>query len=236
MPEIYFSRNNLDNYLRELGKEFRKINGPKSTAEIILIGGASVLLNYEFRKSTYDVDAIIQTTSNLKEAINRTGDKFGLPNGWLNADFIKTSSYSPKLIEHSVYYKTFSNVLKVRTVSARYLIAMKLMAGRQYKNDLSDVVGIIITHQRQNRSISLAEIKSAVTELYGRYDCLPNNSKTFIEAVYQAEDLAALYNQIQTDEVLNKNSLLEFQENYPNVLNENNLNNILTSIQSKKNL
>ena len=36
------------------------------------------------------------------------------------------------------YYKTFSNVLQVRTISAEYLIVMKLMAGRQYKNDLSN--------------------------------------------------------------------------------------------------
>lgn len=79
----------------------------------------------------------------MKDAINAVGDRMGLPNGWLNADFRQTASYSPKLAEVSVYYRTFSNVVRVRTVSAEYLIAMKLRAGRRYKNDLSDVIGVV---------------------------------------------------------------------------------------------
>lgn len=54
---------------------------------------------------------------------------------------MKTASYTPKLRYYSKYYKTFSNVLTVRTVTAEYLVAMKLKSGRKYKNDLSDVVG-----------------------------------------------------------------------------------------------
>ena len=44
-----FDKNNLDFYLRELAREFRKLNGKTMRAEMILIGGASVLLNYGFR-------------------------------------------------------------------------------------------------------------------------------------------------------------------------------------------
>lgn len=61
----------------------------------------------------------------MKEAINHIGDVFGLPNGWLNTDFMKTKSYSPKLIGCSQYYKTFSNILTVRTIASEYLVAMK---------------------------------------------------------------------------------------------------------------
>ena len=39
-------------------------------AEITLIGGASILVNYGFRASTYDVDALIQASSAMKDAIN----------------------------------------------------------------------------------------------------------------------------------------------------------------------
>ena len=139
--DFIFTKENLDNCLRELGKEFRKLNGTAMKAEITLIGGAAILANYGFRDSTYDVDAIIQASSAMKDAVNRVGDKMGLPNGWLNADFTRTSSYSPKLTTFSTYYKTFSHVLTVRTISGAYLVAMKLMAGRQYKNDISDIVG-----------------------------------------------------------------------------------------------
>ena len=115
--ETAFHKENLDLYLRELAKAFRKLNGKAMPAEIILIGGASVLINYGFRDTTYDMDAIIIASSAMKQAINQVGDKYELPNGWLNTDFMKTRSYSPKLVEHSVYYKTFSNLLEVRTVT-----------------------------------------------------------------------------------------------------------------------
>ena len=73
MSDIPFTKDNLDGYLKELSKEFRKMNGSKIPAEIILIGGASVLINYGFREMTYDMDAIIQALSSMKDAINHVG-------------------------------------------------------------------------------------------------------------------------------------------------------------------
>lgn len=234
MSDIPFTKDNLDGYLKELSKEFRKMNGSKIPAEIILIGGASVLINYGFREMTYDMDAIIQALSSMKDAINHVGDRMGLPNGWLNTDFMKTTSYTPKLIQYSKYYKTFSNVLKIRTVSAEYLVVMKLMAGRQYKNDLSDVVGILIEQKNAEKEISLESIKRAAGELYEGYENLPELSRNFIEAVYQNSDLSALYEKIRDDEKQNKDILLEFQDDYPDVLNGDNLADILRAAKAKK--
>lgn len=112
-----FNKNNLDNYLNELSKEYKRLGGRKTPVEIILIGGAAIIENYGFRDMTTDIDAILPSMSNMKEAINRVGDKFGLSNGWLNADFMKTSSYTDKLFQYSVYYKTFNQVLNVRILS-----------------------------------------------------------------------------------------------------------------------
>lgn len=66
--DIYFSRENLDTYLKELAKEFRKLNGKTMPAEIILIGGASILANYGFREMTYDIDAVVSASSAMKDA------------------------------------------------------------------------------------------------------------------------------------------------------------------------
>ena len=44
-----FTKENLDYCLKELAKEFRKKNGTRMPAEIILIGGASILINYGFK-------------------------------------------------------------------------------------------------------------------------------------------------------------------------------------------
>jgi len=119
--EIPFTRDNLNEYLNTLAKEFRRLNGTKTPAEIVLIGGASILANYGFRELTYDVDAVIIASSAMNEAINNVSDKLNLPNRWLNADFKRTASYSDKLLAVSVYYRTFSNTLQVRTVAAEYL-------------------------------------------------------------------------------------------------------------------
>lgn len=228
------TKENLDSYLKELAKEFRKKNGNKVPAEIILIGGASILINYGFREMTYDMDAIIKSSSAIRDAINTVGDRLGLPVGWLNTDFLNTDSYTPRLAEYSKYYKTFSNILQVRTVLSEYLVAMKLMAGRQYKNDLSDIVGILIEQEERGDALTLDRIKKAVVDLYDSYDKLPENSRTFIESIYEKEDMKAFYKQCRELEQENKDVLLGFPDDYPGVLNEDNLEDILKAARAKK--
>ena len=120
-----FTRENPDSYLMELAKEFRKKNGSRMPAEIILMGGASILINYGFREMTYDMDAIIKSSGAMRDAINTVGDRLGLPIGWLNTDFVHTNSYTPRLAEHSKYYKTFANILQIRTVLDEYSLLIK---------------------------------------------------------------------------------------------------------------
>lgn len=229
-----FTKENLDGYLRELAKEFRKKNGNKMSAEIILIGGASILINYGFREMTYDMDAIIKSSGAMKEAINTVGDRLELPVGWLNTDFANTKSYTLRLVEYSKYYKTFANILQVRTVSAEYLVAMKLMAGRQYKNDLSDIVGILIEQEERKKPLSFEVIQKAIVDLYDSYDKVPEDSRVFMEAIYNKEDLHDFYRQCREIEQENKDTLVGFQENYPGVLNGDNLADVLKAARAKK--
>ncbi len=229
-----FTKENLDFCLKELAKEFRKKNGTRVPAEIILIGGASILINYGFREMTYDMDAIIKSSSAMRDAINTVGDRLELPVGWLNTDFVNTASYTPRLIEYSKYYKTFSNVLQIRTVSSEYLVAMKLMAGRQYKNDLSDIVGILIEQEERGEALTLERIKRAIVDLYDSYERISENSRTFIEAIFGKEDLRVFYKQCRAMELENKDILLDFQDEYPGVINGDNLADILKAAREKK--
>jgi hypothetical protein len=231
-----FTRENLDLYLKELAKEFRKKNGTKMPAEIILVGGASILINYGFREMTYDMDAIIKSSGAMKDAINTVGDKLGLPVGWLNVDFIHTNSYSPRLAEHSKYYKTFANILQIRTVSDEYLVAMKLMAGRQYKNDLSDIVGILMEQEERNKPLSFDIIQKAIIDLYDSYDKIPEDSRNFIESIYKKNNLHEFYSKCRELEQENKDVLVEFQENYPGVINGDNLADILKAARERNGL
>ena len=140
---IAFDKNQIDSYLAAVAKQYKKLNRNGMPAEIILIGGASILVNYGFRDSTYDVDALIHASSSMKDAINYVTDTKDLPNGWLNEDFKRTTSYTPKLIEFSKPYRTFSNKVSIRTIRGEYLVAMKLKAFRQYLLG-SSVHGILL--------------------------------------------------------------------------------------------
>jgi len=232
--EVPFTKENLDICLSALAKEFRKLNGKSMPAEIILIGGASILANYGFRDVTYDMDAIIYASSAMKEAINRVGDRMDLPNGWLNTDFKTTKSYSGKLAEISVYYKTFSNILTVRTVSSEYLVAMKLMSGRQYKNDLSDIVGILWEHQKRGTPISYEAVDQAVGVLYGGWKGIPPISQEFIKGVFVNGDYYAFYMKIRESEQDTKSMLIDFEEKYPHTLNESNINAVIEQAKRKR--
>jgi len=229
-----FTRENLNDYLKALAKEFRRLNGTKMPAEIVLIGGAAILANYGFREITYDVDAVIVASGAMKQAINNVGDKLNLPNGWLNTDFTRTESYSDKLLQVSVYYKTFSNILQVRTVSAEYLVAMKLMSGRRYKNDISDIYGILWEHQKNGEPLSKESIEQAIIELYGNLEKLPKVSAGLLEKAFESDDYEKLYNLSRKDEKEAKEILIEFEEQYPNTLKTENIESVLEQMKRKR--
>lgn len=198
-----FTKETLDNYLKELSKEFRKEYGKNARAEIVLVGGAAILSNYNFREMTTDIDATIHSNASMKSVINRVGDNLGLPNGWLNSDFVQTNSFSPKINQYSKYYKTFGNI-EYRTMSGEYLIAMKLCSGRSYKNDISDIVGILKEHKEIGNPINLNQIDKAVKNLYGNWDKLPENSDKLISEIISNDNFIEDYNHIQQQESRNK--------------------------------
>lgn len=232
--KVVFTKENLDNFFKELAKEYRRLNGKAVPAELVLIGGAAVLINYGFREMTTDIDAIMRSASGMKDAINRVGDRYGLPNGWLNSDFQNTSSYSPKLIQYSNYYKTFSNVLTVRTVSAEYLIAMKLRSGRQYKNDLSDVLGILAEHEKLGQPITMEQITAAAVNLYGEWARIPQATRDFITEAMSDGRFSKLYAEATANEKEARNALVQFAREYNGVTNEKNVNDIINNLLKRK--
>jgi hypothetical protein len=229
-----FTKENLNECLKALAKEFRRRNGTAVPAEIILVGGASILANYGFREMTYDMDAVVSASAAMKEAVNAVGDQRSLRGGWLNTDFTRTKSYSDRLFEVSVYYRTFSNIVTVRTVAAEFLVAMKLMSGRRYKNDLSDIVGILWEHQKSGSPITWEAVDAAVCKLYGGWNDVPPISKSFIEAALANNDLEALYRQSRESEQQSQDILLVFDQQYPNALKAENIDAVLEQARRMK--
>ena len=229
-----FTKENLDYYLKELAKEFRKRNGKNTSAEIVLVGGAAILANYGFREMTYDIDAVITASSALKEAVNTVGDRLGLPNGWLNADFKNTSSYSPKLLQYSKYYRTYSNVLNIRTISSEYLVAMKLMSGRRYKKDLSDIIGILSEQERMGEPLSYQKIDCAVRNLYAGWEHISEYAIQVLKAALDSENLKELFMEQEHEEALSKQAVLQVQKYEGEKVKESNVDEIIQKAIRKK--
>ena len=233
--DVRFTTENIDQYMKALAKAYKKLGGRNTPAEIILIGGAAVLADYGFREATYDIDAIIKASSVMEDAIRAVGDEFNLPNGWLNEDFRKTASYSPKLVQYSQYYKSFYGVVTVRTVTAEYLVAMKMMSARQYKNDLSDIVGIIGEHQRKNAPLTFDRIDRAVRELYGSWDRISADTIDLVKSTLNTPDASALYERCRASESEAETILLNFQERQPDQVRETDIATVLAMAKAKKN-
>lgn len=183
-----FSKDELDNIFADIAKELKKkLNGKNFSYELIVVGGASILLNYSFRMSTIDIDCLDVNDALMNEIVNIVGEKYDLPNGWINTDFTRTNSYTPKLVQYSCFYKSYSNgTLVVRTIKDEYLVAMKMVAARKYKHDYSDIFGIV----KENRNISFSKIETAIKELYGKADVVSDDMMAFVKDVFNGKQLS----------------------------------------------
>ena len=101
------------------------------------------------------------------------------------------------------------------------------------KNDVRTLLNRLIELLQPNNFL-VEDIKKAAEKLYGGYDKLSEESRTFIETVYQNPDLTQLYAKVREDEKTNKDILIEFEDNYPDVLNGDNLTDILKAARAKK--
>jgi hypothetical protein len=213
-----FNRSNIDHYLYLVAKEYKKENRSNPESEIIIVGGASMIMNYSFRDTTTDIDSIIRASSSMKDVINKIGDENGLGTGWLNEDFKNTVSYSYKLIENSRFYKKFCNCLSVRTVSDEYLLAMKVRSARIYKHDLSDIIGIIKEHQEMGREITFELLNEAYRKLYD--EDISEQMADKLNEIFEHNDLEELFYSTKEEENKNLEAVKRAETEYKDAVNE----------------
>ncbi|GAC1393283.1 MAG: hypothetical protein NVS4B11_14620 [Ktedonobacteraceae bacterium] len=100
--------------------------------EIVLLGGAAMLIEIGNRESTYDVDTFfVSDFTALVKASAVVAAKENLPDGWLNSA-AAGFTYNFKRQPDKKLWKSFSG-LDVYVVSLNYLFVTKLMASR-YKD------------------------------------------------------------------------------------------------------
>lgn len=199
---VVLNKETLEQCLKDLGNLLRKkIKQPNISCELIIVGGASVILNYGFRYSTSDMDCTDEHKILMNDVINKVAEKHNLPFSWINTSFMNSNSYSPKISQYSSHYKTYGNgALTIRTIKDEYLLAMKVVSGRKYKNDYSDIYGIIVACKKANNEITIEKIEKALIDLYGSID------KADKEAFEFAKKIIDNPNSIPYEEIRNMES------------------------------
>ena len=230
--EKKITKDNAFELIKKFAKEYRRELG-KAPAEIIIVGGGSIMLNYGFREATEDFDVILKADSAIKDIIARFADENDLPRDWMNTDFMRTESYSPKLMEVSVHYRTLNNnSLEIRTISGVYLIAMKLRSQRKYRNDISDITGIIIGEAERGTPVTTEKVIEAYEKLY---NTRPESDKiTIIEEKCSktTDELRIEYINQKNEENVIGEKLVTYIENDAGI-NSRNVDEVVSLIKEK---
>lgn len=122
--------NEIQHYLQLLGDELQRRN---VTGEIVMAGGAVMLLVIRNRQTTKDIDAYFATNpQEIRSAAQVVAQSEGLPDDWLN-DGIKGFFYTTPPVTLWLDYPG----LRVYYANPDYVLAMKAVAGRP--EDIPDI-------------------------------------------------------------------------------------------------
>lgn len=233
LPNFYLDRDNLDYYLTALGKEYKKLS--KHPVQIVLIGGGAIFIRYSFRIMSLDLDGLLYPykSDSLKHAIRIVADKYNIPYGWLNDDFIKTDSYSKNIFIYSDYYKTYSNLIEVRIIDTIHLIAMKLKSFRSYKRDQSDIVGILLEEKQKSNIIEKDSIIDAYVDLYDKKPSI--EELDFLAYLYsKTDEWETIFKSVVKEEDINKAEISKKGKADQNIAPKQSIIDILLKKQNKK--
>lgn len=147
------------------------------SGDIVIFGGAYMVLVLDTRVATKDVDAIFKPATDIRKAVLEVAESLNLPEDWLN-DGVKGFLPS-KGNEKGSKMMNFSN-LKIWTPKAEYILAMKCMASRSETKDLEDIRNLI---NYLNLKTS-EEVYNIVMEYYP-VKTIPTKIQYIIEEIFE---------------------------------------------------
>ena len=129
------NKEDIEKYLRMLGGELQKM---QITGELLLVGGAVMLLEVGKREVTKEIDAYFDQkhAAAIREAATAIAQREGLSVNWLN-DAVKGFFYTQPPNKRWAEYPG----LRVYIPTLDYLLVMKVIAGRP--QDIEDARALI---------------------------------------------------------------------------------------------
>jgi len=121
---MLLSAGDIKRALEALAHELRQTN---TNAELVIVGGAALVLLFNARESTKDVDAFFvrPDAATVRAAAEHVAENLNLPDDWLNDS---AKGYLVGLTKGDLLYS--SEFLTVYAASLPQLLAMKLSAWR----------------------------------------------------------------------------------------------------------
>jgi hypothetical protein len=123
----------------------------KTLGEIAIYGESAILFQFDWRKTSVDVDAMVTSEGNhgiLIDAVHEAADRLRLPRSWLNesvAAYARRGESDADRIEVGLYPSPERFGLRVAAAKPEYILAMKLRALDRVTaddRDFKDAVGL----------------------------------------------------------------------------------------------
>jgi hypothetical protein len=130
------------------------------TGEIDVFGGAAMVLGFDFRRATQDLDSLVTSgRGQVMQAAEEVGKELHLPPSWLNE---QATIYLSKHKEFS-FFKTYPSEaqfgLRVLLARPEYALAMKLLAFRLYAAAVDDIKHLALHLNRTSAEDLLSLLK-----------------------------------------------------------------------------
>jgi hypothetical protein len=147
------------------------------TGELCVFGGATMILAFDARQSTRDVDAVFVPKAEIYQAAEQIADDMNLPLSWLNDGVKGFISSDGELTTDGM--PQWENLRILRPITS-YLLAMKCMAARVADYDTAGDKEDI-KHLCKNLGVETSEDVLSIVERYYPRSRIHVRTRYFIE-------------------------------------------------------
>ena len=160
-----FLRKLIIDLAHELHKKSKKFHVEH---DLYIVGGAALVLGYDLRLATSDMDAVWSNQEYFRICINKVAKRNRLEIGWCNMDVVLSKSYTPAIIDNKncqLIMKQGS--LSVWVINLWLALCMKLIAFRE--RDRSDIILITDELKKNGNMVNKSAIMDAFNDFYTKY-------------------------------------------------------------------
>lgn len=166
----------------EMGKACRKEG---AYYEIAIYGGSALMLAFDYRDATYDIDfvPVVGASAKITEIANRAAMSLGFPQDLLRDDVLIFVSDAARYEVFGEFPKGDGN-LRIFSATPEYIFAMKMMAMRSTveTEDLRDIWELA-----DACGIGDAEAAISLLEKFYPGKTLPVRNRLILEDVFEAK-------------------------------------------------